>query len=83
MAEQDIKPVPGTVFFAVFAVVFLCGAYAVWAPDFFGTACSAMTPGMIIRYARTLFCIMVVSIPSLWAQPETGFFHARSTERGK
>lgn len=51
MAEADGKHTAGAIFFAVFAVLFLGGAYAMWPADFFSTQFSDMTSGTLLRAA--------------------------------
>jgi len=56
-ADRDGKLVEGTIFFAVCAILSLCGAYFVWPADFFAAAFSPqpnMTPAMLLRAALSL-----------------------------
>jgi hypothetical protein len=53
-AERDNKLLAGAIFFAVFAILALIGAYAVWPGNFFGTPLSDMTSAMLLRAAVSL-----------------------------
>jgi hypothetical protein len=53
-AERDNKLVEGTVFFAVFALLTLIGACAVWPAGIFGIAPTDITPVMLLRAATSL-----------------------------
>ena len=49
MPERGIRSIAGPLFFAVFAVLFLGGSYAMWPPDFFSASSSEMTTGVLLR----------------------------------
>jgi len=55
--ERDSKLVEGSIFFAVFAILALGGAYFIWPADFFAAVFSAhptVTPAMLLRVALSL-----------------------------
>ena len=49
MGERGRRSVAGAFFFAVIAILFLGGAYAIWPPTFFGNSLSEMTIDVLIR----------------------------------
>ena len=55
--ERDSKLVEGTIFFAVFAILALCGAFFIWPADFFAAVFSAqpdVTLAMLLRVTLSL-----------------------------
>ncbi len=53
-AERDGKLVAGAVFFAVFAMLAMVGAYVMWPDNLFGTALPDITSAMLLRAAISL-----------------------------
>lgn len=59
MTDRSDKPLEGALFFGTFAAVFLGGACAMWPAEFFNTAFSEMTSGMLLRAGASLVMAFV------------------------
>lgn len=66
MAERGEKRVAGAVFFCVFAVLLLGGAYAMWPAELFHTAFSGWTFAMLLR-AVAAFVLAILGVEFLAA----------------
>jgi len=54
MKDRDPKSTAGALFFAVFAILILGIAYAIWPPEFLGHSFADMTTGEWVRAAASL-----------------------------